>query len=72
MIARRDAALLALLFAASRAALALFGVVALAVLPMNQRPDFTHLRDGGAGLDMWYRWDATFYTTIATYGYEWQ
>lgn len=72
MIARRDAALLALLFAVSRAALVLFGAMALAVLPMNERADFTHLRDGGPGLDMWYRWDATFYATIATYGYAWQ
>ncbi|MBK8020390.1 MAG: hypothetical protein IPK19_02925 [Chloroflexi bacterium] len=72
MITRRDALGLAAAFAASRVALVIVGLAAMLVLPMNERADFTHLRDGGSALDMWYRWDATFYATIATYGYEWQ
>jgi hypothetical protein len=48
------------------------GIGALALLPSQTGDEYAHLRDGGAALDMWYRWDAGFYTSIATYGYVWQ
>jgi hypothetical protein len=69
--ARRDLLLLILAFVISRAALTGAGVVTLRFLPSTEGAEFTHLLDGGAALDMWYRWDAGFYTSIATYGYDW-
>ena len=69
---RRDALILFALFVASRVMWTLIGVGSLAVLPSQQGEEYTHLLDGGAALDMWYRWDAGFYTSIATYGYDWQ
>lgn len=70
-ITRRDLVLLVLAFLVSRAALTGAGVLALRFLPSNEGQEFTHLLDGGAALDMWYRWDAGFYASIATYGYDW-
>ncbi len=68
---RRDLLLLILAFVITRAAITAAGVVALRVLLSNEGSEFTHLLDGGAALDMWYRWDAGFYATIATEGYHW-
>jgi Gpi18-like mannosyltransferase len=74
----RDTGILAVLFVVTRLALVVIGVVVLTSdfiqsrLPSNEGEEFTHLLDGGAALDMWYRWDAGFYASIATYGYDWQ
>jgi hypothetical protein len=59
------------LFIATRLLITGIGVVSLRVLPANEGEEFTHLLDGGPALDMWYRWDAGFYASIATYGYDW-
>ncbi len=68
---RRDILLLILAFAITRVALVGVGVIVLRYYPPNEGDEFTHLIDGGAALDMWYRWDAGFYATIATDGYTW-
>ncbi len=68
---RRDILLLLLAFVLTRAAITAAGVLALRFYPSNEDAEFTHLLDGGAALDMWYRWDAGFYATIATDGYDW-
>ncbi len=71
---RRDLLLLILAFIITRAGLTVSGVLAQRYLPSNEGSEFTHLLDGGTlspTLDMWYRWDAGFYTSIATYGYDW-
>ncbi len=68
---RRDLLLLILAFVITRAALVGAGVIALRYYPPNEGTEFTHLIDGGAALDLWYRWDAGFYATIATDGYDW-
>lgn len=74
----RDTGFLAALFLVTRLALVVIGVVVLTSdfvtsrLPSNEGEEFTHLRDGGTALDMWYRWDAGFYASIATFGYDWQ
>ena len=73
-LTRRDLLLLVVAFLITRAALTTAGVVALKVLPSNEGSEFTHLLDNGGlspALDMWYRWDAGFYATIATEGYHW-
>jgi len=74
-VTRRDLVILVALWIASRLLLTGFGTAALTWLPSLSPEDgytIVHLRDGGAALDMWYRWDAGFYTSIATYGYTWQ
>ena len=68
---RRDLLLLIAAFLISRAAVTAAGVASMRGLASNEGDEFTHLLDGGAALDMWYRWDAGFYTSIATYGYDW-
>ncbi|MDX2161383.1 MAG: mannosyltransferase family protein [bacterium] len=68
---RRDAAVLTGLFGLSRVLLVLAGVAVMAVWPPLEGDEFTHLIDGPPALDMWYRQDAGFYTSIATYGYDW-
>lgn len=68
---RRDLLLLILAFLITRAALTTAGVLAIRFLPTTEGEEYTHLLDGGAALDMWYRWDAGFYASIATYGYDW-
>ncbi|MFN8530985.1 MAG: mannosyltransferase family protein [Anaerolineae bacterium] len=69
---RRDFALLAVLFVLSRLIVVAAGVISMGVLPSLEGEQYTHLLDGGPALDMWYRQDAGFYTSIATYGYKWQ
>lgn len=68
---RRDLLLLLLLFVVTRVVITAAGALAVTYLPANEGEQFTHLLDGGAALDMWYRQDAGFYTSIATYGYDW-
>lgn len=72
MISRRDVLLIMTLFIATRVLLIVVGTFAVTRIPSSEGPEFTHLLDGGPALDMWYRWDAGFYATIATYGYDWQ
>lgn len=68
---RRDILLVLAIFILTRAALFGIGALTVATVPANEGEEFTHLLDGGPALDMWYRWDAGFYTSIATYGYDW-
>jgi hypothetical protein len=68
---RRDWLLMVLLFVVTRAGLVAAGTWANTALEQNVGEQFTHLLDGGPALDMWYRWDAGFYATIATEGYKW-
>lgn len=70
-LTRRETALLIVLFVVTRAALVGFGVLVVMTVPSTEGEEFTHLLDGNPALDMWYRWDAGFYTSIATYGYDW-
>ncbi|MDX2140806.1 MAG: mannosyltransferase family protein [Chloroflexota bacterium] len=70
-MARRDWLLILLLFAVTRAGVVAAGTWANTALEQNEGEQFTHLLDGGPALDMWYRWDAGFYATIATDGYKW-
>lgn len=71
-ITRREFGIILILFVVTRFALVGFGVVAMRVLPMSEGDQYTHLLDVGAPLDMFYRYDAGFYTSIATFGYKWQ
>lgn len=68
---RRDILLLILAFLITRAAFTTAGVLSMRFLPSTEGDEYTHLLDGVPALDMWYRWDAGFYATIATYGYDW-
>ncbi|MBE2270690.1 MAG: glycosyltransferase family 39 protein [Anaerolinea sp.] len=68
---RRDFFLLLVAFLLTRALIVGVGVWSMDNQPMTEGEEYTHLLDGGAALDMWYRWDAGFYATIATYGYDW-
>jgi len=69
---RREVGFLLLAFVLTRLLIVAAGLASIEVRGMEERADFTHLLDGGAALDMWYRWDAGFYTTIAIEGYDWQ
>jgi len=69
---RRVALTLVALFVITRLLLVGVGVISVTRLPMREGDQFTHLLDGGPALDMWYRFDAGFYMTIATYGYGWE
>jgi hypothetical protein len=70
-ITRRHLLILLAAFVISRVMLVGVGVVSQRVLPSVEGTEYTHLLDGGPALDMWYRWDAGFYATIATFGYDW-
>ena len=70
-VTRRDALLLLLVFVITRVVLTGAGVATMRFVPSVEGPEYAHLLDGGPALDMWYRWDAGFYTSIATYGYNW-
>jgi hypothetical protein len=61
---------LSMMFLVSRAVLVGIGVAAIAYLPTVQGDEYRHINAGPA-LDMWYRWDAGFYTATALYGYQW-
>jgi hypothetical protein len=69
---RRQVLLIVAIFIATRIALTAIGTLTVVYLPATEGDEFKHLRDGGPALDMWYRWDAGFYATIATDGYKWQ
>ena len=68
---RREILTIVLLFIVTRIALVGVGVVSMAVLHSTEGPEYKHLLDSGPALDMWYRWDAGFYATIAIEGYDW-
>ena len=68
---RREILTILALFIVTRIALVVIGAVAVTVLPSTEGPEFKHLLDGNPALDMWYRWDAGFYATIAIEGYDW-
>lgn len=70
-LTRRELVSLLLIVLLSRAVITAVGTAAVALLPSTEGEEFTHLLDGGPALDMWYRWDAGFYTSIATFGYDW-
>lgn len=70
-ISRRELILIAALFLLTRIILTGSGAAITALIPSTEGPEYTHLLDGGPALDMWYRWDAGFYTSIATFGYDW-
>jgi hypothetical protein len=69
--ARHPVLLILLMFLLTRALVVGVGTWANTAMPANESEQFTHLLDGGPALDMWYRWDAGFYATIATEGYKW-
>ncbi len=68
---RRDLLLLLAAFVITRVLIVVIGVLSMTYLDSTQGEEYTHLLDGGPALDMWYRWDAGFYATIATEGYDW-
>ncbi len=68
---RRDLLLLCAAFALTRVLIVVIGVLSMSYLDSTQGEEYTHLLDGGPALDMWYRWDAGFYATIAIEGYDW-
>lgn len=68
---RRDILVILALFLITRLLLVGVGAVTVTTIPSTEGAEYTHLLDGGAVLDMWYRWDAGFYASIATYGYDW-
>lgn len=70
-LSRREILIILSLFLVTRIALVGAGVVSMRVLPSTEGPEYKHLLDGGPALDMWYRWDAGFYATIAIEGYDW-
>jgi hypothetical protein len=70
-LSRRNFAFIALAFVITRLVFTGVGAVIVTAIPSTQGEAYTHLLDGGAALDQHYRWDAGFYTSIATYGYDW-
>ncbi|MGC8947639.1 MAG: hypothetical protein ACP5N6_16005, partial [Anaerolineae bacterium] len=66
----KPAVFLLLMFLLTRITLVVVGVASIAYLPMITGEEYRHI-DTGPVLDMWYRWDAGFYTSIALYGYQW-
>ncbi|MCC6614396.1 MAG: glycosyltransferase family 39 protein [Anaerolineae bacterium] len=72
-LSRREIILVIALFLVTRLALVGAGTIANVYLPENETlgEELKHLLDGGPALDMWYRWDAGFYATIAIEGYDW-
>ncbi len=70
-LVHRPLFLILVMFAVTRLVLVGMGTWANVSLEANEGDEFKHLLDGGPALDMWYRWDAGFYATIATDGYKW-
>ncbi|MBE2183087.1 MAG: glycosyltransferase family 39 protein [Anaerolineae bacterium] len=68
---RKHLLIILILFVVTRAALVGAGAVSLRFLESVEGDEYKHLLDGGPALDMWYRWDAGFYATIAIEGYDW-
>ncbi|MBN1875032.1 MAG: hypothetical protein JXA33_12440 [Anaerolineae bacterium] len=54
----------------TRTFLLLLGYIAVMYLPIQTGEGYDRI-DTSPLLDMWYRWDAGYYTAIATYGYSW-
>ena len=65
----REACQIALAFAITRIALVAIGLAANAYAPGLYGPQWQRL-EGKPLLDMWFRWDAGFYTAIGTYGFN--
>jgi len=65
----REGLRLALGFAVTRLGLLIIGLLANAYFPGLYGPQWERLPDKPM-LDMWLRWDAGFYTSIATYGFN--
>lgn len=61
---------LLVVFLLTRAVLVTIGIASITYLPMITGDEYRHL-EASPALDMWYRWDAGFYTAIAVYGYQW-
>jgi hypothetical protein len=70
-LSRRELLLITAAFLVTRLILVGVGTAVNVLMPSVEGPEYTHLLDGGPALDMWYRWDAGFYTSIATFGYDW-
>ena len=60
------------IFILTRIILLLLSVFFMRAYPMIEGEQYAHLPNTGPALDMWYRWDAGYYTAIAVYGYGWQ
>lgn len=58
------------MFVVTRAVLIFVGVTSISHLPITLGTEYKRLNTTYL-LDMWYRWDAGFYTSIATHGYQW-
>lgn len=70
-LTRRDLLIILALFVLTRAALTTAGAITVQTVASTEGAEYTHLLDDVPALDMWYRWDAGFYTSIAEYGYDW-
>ncbi len=68
---RKHLLIILILFVVTRIILVGAGTASLHFLKSVEGDEYKHLLDGGPVLDMWYRWDAGFYATIATEGYDW-
>jgi hypothetical protein len=69
----REALLILALFLLTRLFVVGAGTAVNLYLPHNPElgDEAKYLLDGGPALDMWYRWDAGFYATVATEGFDW-
>ena len=59
-----------MIFLVTRLVLVLIAIASMAYVPMITGKEYKRL-DASPVLDMWFRWDAGFYTTIAQQGHEW-
>jgi Gpi18-like mannosyltransferase len=57
-------------FVATRLALIAIALIALAIVPSVTGPEYQHASQQPL-IDLWYRWDAGFFTRIARLGYGW-
>jgi hypothetical protein len=60
-----------LCFTATRLGLVIVALSAFALLPSITGPEYHHVSDNPL-IDVWHRWDAAYFTGIATHGYGWQ
>ncbi len=68
-LSRREILRIMVAFIATRAALVVIGMLANRFVPGLYGPEWQRLEDKPF-LDMWFRWDAGFYTAIGTYGFN--
>lgn len=57
-------------FLITRLALVIASLIALKTLPSVTGPEYRHASDQPL-IDLWYRWDAGYFTRIALHGYGW-